>query len=288
MATAWSAFGEVARHKPASIAEADEWFARPGGRHRGRWPSSTTGRRVPGWWPSAASSSIRSAPRGSPRWSSRRRSSAGAHGRSWLTRIGPDRGRGVSPGVDAAPRIGPMPAPAPAPEPPRGLRFGPGGLDEASWPAAVAEAVRRIADGHVGQGGPGAGRGGPGRQRPRPALAGRTAGRRLPPVLDLPGRRAGGGEPGDAGQAGGRPGPVPGAGRDHPADRRRRPRPQPGGGAGQVQQGPERARVRGGLGGPGAVPVLLRDERARGAVRARAAQRAAPGHRRDRGGRAAG
>ena len=57
-------------------------------------------------------------------------------------------------------------------------------------------------------------------ERPRPALAGRPAGRRVPAVLDLPGRRAGRGEPGDAGQAGGRAGAVPGAGRNHPAHRR--------------------------------------------------------------------
>ena len=33
------------------------------------------------------------------------------------------------------------------PEPPRGLRFLPGALDEVAWPAAVAEAVRRIVAG---------------------------------------------------------------------------------------------------------------------------------------------
>ena len=138
------AFGEAARHKPASITEADEWFAdlvasteivteldhgpagsglvafgsflfdpeRSAGQSTLVVPQTVIGRR---------------------------------HGRSWLTRIGPDSG-GVPPGIDTAVGAGSVRRPR-QPEPPRGLRFLPGGLDEVTWPAAVAEAVRRIVAG---------------------------------------------------------------------------------------------------------------------------------------------
>src|SRR3712207_8970888 len=43
----------------------------------------------------------------------------------------------------------PISTAAPPAEPPRGVRFLPGGLDEETWPAAVAEAVRRIVAGRL-------------------------------------------------------------------------------------------------------------------------------------------
>jgi menaquinone-specific isochorismate synthase len=130
------AFGEVARHKPASITEADEWFADLAA---GTEVEAELDRGPAGAGLVAFGSFLfdpeRSAGQSTlvvPQTVIGRR-----HGRSWLTRIGPDPG------------TGPMPSPARPPEPPRGLRFRPGGLDEASWPTAVAEAVRRIADGQL-------------------------------------------------------------------------------------------------------------------------------------------
>jgi menaquinone-specific isochorismate synthase len=144
------AFGEVARHKPASVAEADEWFA-----------DLVAGTEVvadldhgPAGAGLVAFGSFlfdpdRSAGQSTlvvPQTIIGRR-----HGRSWLTRIGPDSGGsgGVPPGIDTDPGAGPVPTPTRPPEPPRGLRFLPGGLDEVTWPAAVAEAVSRIVDGRL-------------------------------------------------------------------------------------------------------------------------------------------
>jgi menaquinone-specific isochorismate synthase len=145
-----AAFGEVARHKPDSIAEADEWFA-----------DLVAGTEVvadldhgPAGTGLVAFGSFLFDPERSagqstlviPELVIGRR-----HGRSWLTRIATEPGAsgGVPPGVDTDPGAGPVPTPARPPEPPRGLRFLPGGLDEETWPAAVAEAVRRIADGQL-------------------------------------------------------------------------------------------------------------------------------------------
>jgi menaquinone-specific isochorismate synthase len=57
-------------------------------------------------------------------------------GRCWMTWIGTDT---------------PAPPGVTAPAPPADVRFSPGGLDEVAWPAAVAEAVRRIGRGDVGK-----------------------------------------------------------------------------------------------------------------------------------------
>jgi menaquinone-specific isochorismate synthase len=138
------AFGEAARHKPASVTEADEWFA--------DLVASTEIVAELDHGPAGAGlvafgsflfDPERSAGQSSlvvPQTVIGRR-----HGRSWLTRIGPDSG-GVPQGIDTAVGAGSVRRPRP-PEPPRGLRFLPGGLDEVTWPAAVAEAVRRIVAG---------------------------------------------------------------------------------------------------------------------------------------------
>ena len=126
------AFGEAARHKPASIAEADEWFA---DLVAGTEVVAELDRGPAGAGLVAFGSFLfdpeRSAGQSTlvvPQTVIGRR-----HGRSWLTRIGPDSGS--------------VPARLRPPEPPRGLRFLPGALDEVAWPAAVAEAVRRIVAG---------------------------------------------------------------------------------------------------------------------------------------------
>ena len=139
------AFGEAARHKPASITEADEWFA---DLVAGTEVVSELDRGPAGAGLVAFGSFVfdpeRSAGQSTlvvPQTVIGRR-----HGRSWLTQVGPDSGGsgGVPPGVETASSTGPVPARARPPEPPRGLRFLPGALDEVAWPAAVAEAVRRI------------------------------------------------------------------------------------------------------------------------------------------------
>jgi menaquinone-specific isochorismate synthase len=142
------AFGEAARHKPASITEADEWFA---DLVAGTEVVSELDRGPAGAGLVAFGSFVfdpeRSAGQSTlvvPQTVIGRR-----HGRSWLTQVDPDSGAsgGVPPGVATASSTGPVPAMARPPEPPRGLRFLPGALDEVAWPAAVAEAVRRIVAG---------------------------------------------------------------------------------------------------------------------------------------------
>ncbi|GAA2037059.1 chorismate-binding protein [Agromyces tropicus] len=65
-------------------------------------------------------------------------------GRAWVTRI--ERIDGVS--ADAPPEPVELPAPAPKRDVPR-VRFTPGALPPEAYTSAVAEAVRRIDDGHV-------------------------------------------------------------------------------------------------------------------------------------------
>jgi menaquinone-specific isochorismate synthase len=128
-------YGEVARHKPESIAEADAWFrdlvastevvselddppAGAGLMAFGSFvfdPENTAGQSV----------------LVVPQVVLGRR-----NGRSWLTWVGTD--------APAPPVVTP-------PVPPEDVHFSPGGLDEETWPAAVAEAVRRIGRGDVGK-----------------------------------------------------------------------------------------------------------------------------------------
>jgi menaquinone-specific isochorismate synthase len=144
------AFGEAARHKPASIAEANEWFADlvAGSEVVAELDHGPAGAGL------VAFGSFLFDPERSAGQSTlvvpqtvigRRR------GQSWLTRIGPDPGGsgGVPPGVDTSPAAGPAIVQARPPEPPRDIRFLPGALDEVTWLAAVAEAVRRIAAGQL-------------------------------------------------------------------------------------------------------------------------------------------
>jgi menaquinone-specific isochorismate synthase len=144
------AFGEAARHKPASITEADEWFADlvAGSEVVAELDHGPAGAGLVAFG-SFLFDPERSAGQSTlvvPQTVIGRR-----HGRSWLTRIGPDPGGpgGVSPGVDTAPEAGPAVVPARPPQPPRGIRFFPGALDEVTWLAAVAEAVRRIVAGQL-------------------------------------------------------------------------------------------------------------------------------------------
>ncbi len=128
------AFGEAARHKPASIAEADEWFADlvAGTETVAELDHGPAGAGLVAFG-SFLFDPERSAGQSTlvvPQTVIGRR-----HGRSWLTRIGPD------------PQAEPQPGRPHPPERPRGLRFLPGSLDEVTWPAAVAEAVRRIVAG---------------------------------------------------------------------------------------------------------------------------------------------
>lgn len=128
-------YGEVARHKPESIAEADAWF----------------GDLVAG---TEIVSELEDAPVGAglmafgsflfdpentagqsvlvvPQVVIGRRA-----GQCWMTWVGADT---------------PVLPAATAPVRPAGVRFVPGGLDEVAWPAAVAEIVLRIGRGDVGK-----------------------------------------------------------------------------------------------------------------------------------------
>ncbi len=128
-------FGEVARHKPASIAEAGEW-----------WSDLVAHTEI--------LTELDSAPSGAgllafgsfvfdpentqaqsrmivPQTVVGRR-----NGRCWLTEVEPD---------------GPAPALArpPTAAPPKGVRFAEGALTESQWRATVGDAVRRIGQGQV-------------------------------------------------------------------------------------------------------------------------------------------
>ena len=128
-------YGEVARHKPQSIAEADVWF-----RDLAAGTQVTSGLDDP---PAGAGlmafGSFVFDPENTagqsvlvvPQVVLGRR-----NGRSWLTWVGE--------GLPELP-VGT------APVPPDDVHFSPGGLDEEAWPAAVAEAVERIGRGDVGK-----------------------------------------------------------------------------------------------------------------------------------------
>ena len=105
------AFGEAARHKPASITEADEWFA---DLVAGTEVVSELDRGPAGAGLVAFGSFVfdpeRSAGQSTlvvPQTVIGRR-----HGRSWLTQVDPDSGAsgGVPPGVATASSTGPVPA----------------------------------------------------------------------------------------------------------------------------------------------------------------------------------
>ena len=128
-------YGEVARHKPESIAEADGWFSdlAAGTETVSRLENAPAGAGLVAFGSfvfdpeNTAGQSVLVV----PEVVIGRRS-----GQSWLTWIGGD-----------APELPVVPAPVP----PEGVRFSPGGLDEETWPAAVAETVGRIGRGEVGK-----------------------------------------------------------------------------------------------------------------------------------------
>jgi len=128
-------YGEVVRHKPESIADADAWFR-----------DLTAGTEVlsdledpPAGAGLMAFGSFVFDPQNTagqsvlvvPQAVLGRR-----NGQSWLTWVGSDR-----PALPART----------APVPPEDVRFSPGGLDEVAWPGAVTEAVERIGRGDVGK-----------------------------------------------------------------------------------------------------------------------------------------
>ena len=224
-------------------------------------------------WRSAASCSIRTTPRA--QLDARRaadRSSAAADGRAWLTRIGTEFRRRRRTTLPPSP-----------PAAPREVTFADGGLTGPQWEAAVAEAVARI---------------GPASWTRScwPATCSPVAENDIDPRW-LVGRLAGdttrcwtylidglvGATPEmlvrrEAGLATSRvlAGTIRRSGDDdHDLSL--------GGGAGPVQQGPGGARVRGRLGRAALAPFCSGMNVPGRAVRAGAAQRLAPGHRRHRG-----
>jgi menaquinone-specific isochorismate synthase len=127
-------WGEVARHKPSSVPEAEQWW-------RTVVDSVVTVDQLdspPAGAGFLAFGSFVFDPENTAEFSTlvvpqtvvgRR------HGRTWVTRIGTSPGA-LAPDPDRAP-----------PRPPRGVRFTDGPLGRQEWPGAVAEAVRRIATG---------------------------------------------------------------------------------------------------------------------------------------------
>ncbi len=129
-------YGEVVRHKPSSIAEADEW-----------WSDLITHTEIV--------SDLEHAPAGSGlvafgSFVFDPESSEGQsclivpevvigrrNGRCWLTQIGPE-----SP-------VWPVTTPIPPADAPRAVRYTTGGLSEAAWQDAVTDAVRRIVQGDL-------------------------------------------------------------------------------------------------------------------------------------------
>jgi len=141
-ATAWIrrgegmvAWGEAARHKPTSIADAEEWWTTlcasvvveselaegPSGSGLVAFGSFV-------FDPDSAARSTLVVPA----------TVVGRRdGRSWVTRIGPD--------VDVAV----LPSPGAPPRPPVGVRYAEGALSTDAWQAAVCQAVRRIGAGEL-------------------------------------------------------------------------------------------------------------------------------------------
>jgi menaquinone-specific isochorismate synthase len=128
-------YGEAARHKPESIAEADAWFRDLAAGTEATCtlddPPAGAGLMAFGSFVFDPENTAGQSVLVVPQVVLGRR-----NGRSWLTWVG-----------DEVPQ---RPVTAP-PVPPDGVRFSPGGLDEVAWPAAVAEAVERIGQGEVGK-----------------------------------------------------------------------------------------------------------------------------------------
>ena len=128
-------YGEVARHKPESIAEADAWFrdlaAGTEVTDELDDPPAAAGLMAFGSFVFDPENTAGQSVLVVPQVVLGRR-----NGQSWLTWVGDD-----------VPQL-PLGTP---PVPPDDVRFSPGGLDEVAWPAAVAEAVGRIGRGDVGK-----------------------------------------------------------------------------------------------------------------------------------------
>jgi menaquinone-specific isochorismate synthase len=129
-------FGEVTRHKPASIAEADEWWSNLVAHTETitELDHAPSGAGLLGFGsfvfdPENTEGQSRMVV---PQTVVGRRS-----GRCWLTEVEPD---GPRPTALARP---------PAPTPPRNVQFTDGALTEAQWHATVGDAVRRIGLGEV-------------------------------------------------------------------------------------------------------------------------------------------
>ena len=128
-------YGEVTRHKPESIAEADAWFrdlaAGTEVTDELDDPPAGAGLMAFGSFVFDPENTAGQSVLVVPQVVLGRR-----NGQSWLTWVGDD-----------VPQL-PLGTP---PVPPDDVRFSPGGLDEVAWPAAVAEAVGRIGRGDVGK-----------------------------------------------------------------------------------------------------------------------------------------
>src|SRR5918993_3378002 len=128
-------YGEVVRHKPESIAEADAWFrdlaAATEVVSELAEPPAGAGLMAFGSFVFDPENTAGQSVLVVPQVVIGRR-----NGQSWLTWIGTDA---------------PKPPVVTAPTPPDDVRFSPGGLDEVAWPAVVAETVARIGRGDVGK-----------------------------------------------------------------------------------------------------------------------------------------
>jgi menaquinone-specific isochorismate synthase len=129
------AWGEAARHKPASIADAEEWWSAlsAGVVVEAELADPVTGAGLVAFGsfvfdPDSAARSTLVVPSAVV---GRR------NGRAWLTRVGSETG------------LEPVPAPSPPPRPPTGVEYLEGALSSDAWQAVVREAVRRISRGEL-------------------------------------------------------------------------------------------------------------------------------------------
>jgi menaquinone-specific isochorismate synthase len=129
-------WGEVVRHKAATIAEAEEWWSRLASEvvveSELDNPPAGSGLIAFGSFVFDPANSAAQSTLIVPSAVVGRR-----NGRSWITQIGTTADVGLAPGT------------WPNPEPPRNVSFADGGLTGPEWEAVVAEAVRRISAGRM-------------------------------------------------------------------------------------------------------------------------------------------
>ncbi|CAA9376525.1 MAG: Isochorismate synthase @ Menaquinone-specific isochorismate synthase [uncultured Propionibacteriaceae bacterium] len=129
-------WGEVVRHKPATMIEADQWWSELVSdvvvESELDDPPPGAGLIAFGSFVFDPANSAEQSTLIVPSTVVGRR-----NGRTWVTQVG------------TSPKLDYLILPAPAPEPPRNVSFADGGLSGPEWEAVVAEAVRRIAAGGV-------------------------------------------------------------------------------------------------------------------------------------------